>query len=233
MKKIIAIGDIHGENLWEPIAEQKADLFVFIGDYFDSWYQSGDEQVANFNKILAFKKANPEKVVLLIGNHELHYLSELGEKYSGYQAANAARFNDILTPLIADGTLQAVHTEPGLLFSHAGVTTTWCRNQGITGFEAKPLALIINDMFIANPKAFCFYKGDSSGTGNNVNQGPLWVRPEALLIDKIEIYTQVVGHTTHDHVTHQKGVYFIDALRESDEYLQIVGKKITIKKLTT
>ena len=37
--KIIVIGDIHGRTIWKQIvaANPDADLFVFIGDYFDSF----------------------------------------------------------------------------------------------------------------------------------------------------------------------------------------------------
>lgn len=36
--KIVAIGDIHGRDIWEDIVkkEHDADKIVFVGDYFDT-----------------------------------------------------------------------------------------------------------------------------------------------------------------------------------------------------
>jgi predicted phosphodiesterase len=41
--KIVAIGDIHGRDYWKQIIEQEqdADVFVFVGDYFDSFTIKG------------------------------------------------------------------------------------------------------------------------------------------------------------------------------------------------
>jgi predicted MPP superfamily phosphohydrolase len=70
---ICAIGDIHGNPLWEKIVEKESDnsdLIVFLGDYFDSFSYSTVEQIHNFLKIIEFKKKNNDKVILLIGNHD-------------------------------------------------------------------------------------------------------------------------------------------------------------------
>ena len=39
MKKVIVLGDTHGRDIWKKIVEANpdADLFIFIGDYFDSF----------------------------------------------------------------------------------------------------------------------------------------------------------------------------------------------------
>ena len=53
--KIISIGDIHGRNIWELIVKQEAeaDLFVFMGDYFDTRENiTAHQQIENFKKIL-------------------------------------------------------------------------------------------------------------------------------------------------------------------------------------
>lgn len=42
---------------------------------------------------------------------------------------------------------------------------------------------------------FKFFDGDTSYCGENVNQGPFWVRPKALLSDMYRDLWQVVGHT--------------------------------------
>ena len=51
MKKIICIGDIHGNPIWKQIIEKHINedvLFIFIGDYFDSYQYTTEEQCNNF-----------------------------------------------------------------------------------------------------------------------------------------------------------------------------------------
>lgn len=69
--KIIVIGDIHGRTIWKDIVKQEFDLCIFLGDYVDSHYGiTAEEQEKNLLEILDFKENNPNKVILLRGNHE-------------------------------------------------------------------------------------------------------------------------------------------------------------------
>ena len=50
---------------------------IFLGDYLDPYAHeniSQEEALANFKEIIAFKQANKDRVTLLIGNHEIHYI---------------------------------------------------------------------------------------------------------------------------------------------------------------
>jgi hypothetical protein len=80
--RILAIGDIHGRDSWKDIINDNVfDKVVFLGDYFDSREEiSGAKQLYNFKEILQFKKYNIDKVVLLVGNHEFHYLKTIYEQ---------------------------------------------------------------------------------------------------------------------------------------------------------
>ena len=89
--KLIAVGDIHGRGFWKEVVEKEKDFdkFIFMGDYFDNFPPMTQREIQeNFAQILAFKKMNPDRVVMLIGNHDYHYIFE-GQKYSGYNAAGA------------------------------------------------------------------------------------------------------------------------------------------------
>ena len=72
--KIACIGDVHGESRWKEVTTQIVDHFVFVGDYVDSDHLADDEIWANLQEILAFKLSQPEKVTLLLGNHDLQYM---------------------------------------------------------------------------------------------------------------------------------------------------------------
>ena len=80
--KIVALGDTHGRDMWKTIVkiEEDFDKLLFIGDYFDTRDDiDASTQIQNFKEILEFKKENPDKVILLIGNHDFHYLKGCGE----------------------------------------------------------------------------------------------------------------------------------------------------------
>lgn len=195
--RIIAIGDTHGRNTWERIIEKEVESTreVFVGDYFDSWTKSGRQCIDNFSRLVAYKRANPERVKLVMGNHEFHYIHP-GERYSGFNDNFAGEIAEVVKDAISDNSLQMCHQEAGYIFTHGGITKTWCEMQGITGFEAEPLGAIINRLFLEKPSVFCFDRRDISGCGEDSIQSPIWVRPNSLIPDMVEGYTQIVGHTT-------------------------------------
>lgn len=222
--KIVAIGDTHGRRNWFFIKERvkDADKIVFIGDYFDTHESvSATVQINNFERILEFKKENPDKVVLLLGNHDFHYIRSDGP-YSGYQNKYALEIGDVLNKAVDTGLVQVAYEADGWIFTHAGITKTWANLWGID--PKKPnLSGQINGLFYRTPFAFNFTFGKSGDVyGGAVENGPLWVRPEALVSDKIEGFEQAVGHTTQQKLTFVDKLAFIDCLGNSGEFLTLV-----------
>ena len=73
--KTVIIGDTHGRDVWKSIVGyEKADRVIFVGDYFDSFDIPYDVQINNFLDIVAYKESGLAEVILLIGNHDYHYL---------------------------------------------------------------------------------------------------------------------------------------------------------------
>jgi metallophosphoesterase superfamily enzyme len=89
MSKTIFLGDTHGRSTWKDIIRnENPDRVVFIGDYFDSHDKelTAAVQMFNMKEIIEFKKTSGIEVILLIGNHDYHYFSEIGYNgTSGYQ----------------------------------------------------------------------------------------------------------------------------------------------------
>lgn len=242
MSKILAIGDIHGRDIWRTIVNQDEvfDKYIFIGDYFDSFDVPFEEQASNFNKILQFKLAHPDKVVLLIGNHEFHYLWYAKEQYSGYQDLHAMDIREVLKIAIKEGLLQMAHQEDSFLFTHAGVTKTWYMENIFLNTERLPAtpntADEINWVFYDHPEAFRFTPSTPLDTsGDSITQSPIWVRPGALQRDSIEGLTQVVGHTHQKNIDFKTsvdlktGLIFIDTFDHCREYLLIEDGVATVK----
>ncbi len=222
--KILSIGDVHGYPTWKIAVEKhkdEVDKIVFVGDYVDSFENSPYTQTTNLEAIVRFKKENPDNVILLLGNHDAHYINNR-MKCSGFNTTTESLVSGILRDGVKDGTFQCCYFENETLYSHAGVTKTWLANSSIFEYtdEGYDLAAQINELFInthtsldnnrfnflLNPETNRY--GD--GYGDSVWQGPLWVRPRSLISDAVN-FRQVVGHTTFSKVqNHESRLFFID-----------------------
>jgi len=231
--RIISIGDLHGKNHWEKVINKyDFDLLIFVGDYFDNLSGiSNKEEILNFKNLLKYKEKYPDKVIILIGNHELHYLKGINEKYSGFQTIHKYDIQDVLEEALSKNYLKACHLEDNFLFSHAGVTKTWLNNVGYD-YEEK-IDIFINDLFKYKPQNFKFTIGNNlSGYGDDICQSPLWVRPNSLIKDCVDGYNQVVGHTEDYQITSiNNNLFFIDSFTLSDTFIEIVDGKVNVLEL--
>lgn len=217
MLKHIIFGDIHGRNNWYPIVKKYIDdnnvIFVFIGDYFDSFDLPVNQQITVFNHILSLKDEYPERFILLFGNHDYHYLSFVTEKYPGYSPILQMNIGYTLDSAFNKRVFDVVYQYDNVLFSHAGITKTFIKNYGIK--NDKYLTIKLNELLYYKPNAFCFNNNSINDfSGDDINQSPLWVRPNSLSKDYIKGYKQVVGHTVQkDGVKVIKNkIYIVDCL---------------------
>ncbi len=107
--KILAIGDIHGQNIWKKFEDinkllsskdliPKYDKYIFLGDYVDSYHIKGNAIKQNLLDIIKLKKNYPEHIVLLLGNHDLHYIFDADKhQCSGYNIEYADIYHKIFT----------------------------------------------------------------------------------------------------------------------------------------
>ena len=233
--KIVALGDTHGRYNWKDIVakESDADKIVFIGDYFDTHDDvTPEQQIDNFLSISEYKKANMDKVVLLIGNHDYHYTGYAYSTYSGYQYGAAPRIREILLEALKDDLMQMCYKHDIYVFTHAGITKTWATRCNI---DINDLENSINETFKTKPMYFDFTMGDNfSQTGNDITQTPIWVRPQALLSDKLDDIVYIVGHTTVVKLGLMEelpNLILIDCLGTTGEYLVLENDIATAKKV--
>lgn len=233
--KTICIGDIHGYSSWKLIvhnSEKDADQYVFVGDYFDSFDISGIEQMRNFEDIIAFKKESSKPVILLIGNHDHHYFPEIGYSgTSGYQAGIAKNIEFLINE--NRSYLQMAYSFDNILCTHAGVGEAWMERivkNGIADklpeFTAEGVANFVEEMWENKPALFKFTGRD--GSGDDMGQTPIWIRPRSLMRDSQEMKNagiiQIVGHTPQNQIDIEgkatgNKYFFIDTLGRSGEYL--------------
>ena len=244
--KLVAIGDIHGRDYWKQIVdqEQDADTFVFVGDYFDSFTIKGPDQINNFLDIIEFKKQSKVPVILLIGNHDYHYYPGIEDSgTSGYQTLMAPSIKHV----VSDNKhhLQAAYQVGEFVFTHAGLSSEWL-DDNIVMWDVPNLAMYVNDLFYYQPQKLAYrsYKQVGStvygvgGYGSETFQGPLWIRPKALMAANRDTLRnqiiQVVGHTPQDTID-IKGkstggrYYFIDTLEYGqNQYLVVKDGDVSL-----
>ena len=234
MKQII-VGDIHGKTVWKDIINQEKtfDKFIFIGDYVDSFDGiDGNTQAENLADIIQFKKDNPNKVILLIGNHDYHYIMD-DINYSGYQYDMQFVYKQMyennkelfkICHKINDNNIAV----------HAGITKTWLKNNGYVGGNdvVEDVVDFVNDQYIYKPLSFKFTIGNTfSPCGDDICQTPIWVRPRSLALDKVDNFNLVIGHSIEDKIYIDGDIIQIDVLHKVSEYLIFDNDVIKVGKI--
>lgn len=202
--KIIAIGDIHGRNNWKAIADLDIlyktpnlatdyDKYIFLGDYVDSYVISNDNILQNLQDIIQLKKNYPDKIILLLGNHDLMYMFNYEDHAcSGFRP----EMYDQLHKLFNDNKdlFLPIYRINNYLFSHAGITTVWWKNF-IKSIDYKPeyaIDDVINNQFKKYNKVLFwvgFYRG-----GYHLSGGPFWADKAESSAWVLPNYHQIVGH---------------------------------------
>ena len=148
---LIIVPDVHGRGFWRDAVERHPDgRFLFLGDYLDPYGDEGittEEAFRGLEDIVRLKEEHPDRVTLLWGNHDLHYLYPelLGSRYDfDHAERNGHFFQDHQTLFAIAHETEAAGRR--FLFSHAGVGMGWLRHNfpGILGEDV--CAGLLNDL---------------------------------------------------------------------------------------
>ena len=192
----------------------------------EQWYTDSEHSPHVVIRALAdWKKEFGDKFIWLIGNHDWAYTrlkdmrySELNNAVSiiGHQYANHKLIGNTFDE--NDGMFDVAVCIDGIVYSHAGFTNTWLKSYIIhADYENKRPKSFMNifNAYLADvPKFIDRLNKDFhdqkmehrwldhrsySPIGDSEIEGPLWVRPWALVNDGAFQY-QIVGHTeAFDH----------------------------------
>ncbi len=190
--KTIVIWDIHGRNIRKKIVNQDFDKVIFVWDYFDSFDISIADQIQNFKDILEFRDAQWmqdkfNKVCLLCGNHDWHYMSEDNTRWTGYSPITAIQVKDLLNNAWLISFYDALKSDMTVLYriSHAWYTQKYANEF---------LSFIRNFDFDNAANHIEVHRK----TMNNLDW-PLRIRPEELNKD-LPDFKQVFWHTQIDNI---------------------------------
>jgi len=217
-KKILVVGDVHGSNKWKSIKPKLYDKIIFIGDYLDSFDYNGEECLENLKEIIKFKKEN-DNVILLLGNHELHYILKQVQ-YSGYQPTHQLTYRQLLEENITLFT--CLYQYNNYIFSHAGLSKSYYTyiEEEIKNYSNKFTMTdleVLSNLHIIQPSLLDIKPRNCGGYSNFGSI--LWERYN--IID--DFYTlpnqntiHVVGHTYHDNYIITPNVIFVDSIKDNN-----------------
>ena len=192
MSKILIIPDVHGRTFWQYAKEyiDKYDKVIFLGDYLDPYPHeeiSFTDSVLNFGDIIRFKSENKEKVVLLLGNHDMHYVDTDFMDCSRLNYIRRSEMNELYS--MFHDYFQLIHIYEGCLFSHAGVYEDWLKEYNLTIGDLQWAGFL--DEHQCSLEAISSLRGGWNSVGSCV-----WADIRESLNHKlIDGYYQIVGHT--------------------------------------
>ena len=187
MSRVCVIPDMHGSSAWEAVHSLKFDYSVSLGDWFDNPDISTIQQIKNFKRYMEWVKIDPEHRFTCIGNHDLAYLDEYPyQEISGHDAVHHEEISHLLMSNIK--FLRPYVKIENCVFSHAGVSAFWLASNHMNGIEDLDIP------YWWKSPALQFDLRGYDPSGNDVTQGPLWIRPEALLYSSF-YPLQCIGHT--------------------------------------
>ncbi len=188
MSKYLIVPDVHGRTFWQEAKNLINEMgrVIFLGDYLDPYSYEGvsrEQAIEQFKEIIKFKKDNPEKVILLLGNHDCAYCFDFGSA-SRYDYENELEIKQLFKDNMS--LFKLYYLTDAYLFSHAGITNDWLQNSiktNVDGFLDKSESELISHLWEVS-----FMRGGWTDTGSliwsDVREG-----------DREETFYQIFGHT--------------------------------------
>lgn len=206
--KTIVLPDIHGRDFWKSAVERidDCDRVVFVGDYFDPYVFEGIsvvDAIGNFREILYFVKEHPDKVVMLIGNHDLPYFSEQYRALASYHCRWSRDWHDVISEMFEANRqlFKMAHVEDDVLFTHAGCSTKWLKSIHAEPASLSDLVAMLNSLPSTEKGLRQLYMVSRHRGGWNKAGSCVWADVDELVQAPMDLHIdgkaikQVFGHT--------------------------------------
>ena len=210
---LLIIPDIHGRLFWISATRKYPDLpVIFLGDYLDpyTYYEEilPSEALANFKEILDFKRANMDRVTLLLGNHDIHYF----DKDVNSSRKDKEHYEEIHRLFVEKLSMfklaMTIRTEErNFLFTHAGIDIGWLsyRMPKVNVNDVRDICKSLNDKLITEESLYDFvFNGlmdvSASRWGYARYPSPVWtdVFDHQYMQERIPNVVQIFGHTQQE-----------------------------------
>jgi predicted MPP superfamily phosphohydrolase len=225
--KLIAIGDLHGKDVWKQIDESRFDKIIFTGDYVDSRNISPNQIIENLKYLIICKKLLPDKIVLLLGNHDIQY-----SEYPKYRCAGFnSKFQPVITTLFRDNysLFQVAFQANNYLFTHAGLSNQYVQFNLTSFYDAiirKEItaAELLNQIHQSHDQ-FVLHTVGPGRNGFDRFGGLTWADYNETRFNPLTGYHQVVGHSRVSQIITEGDQYtsitYIDVLDTETKFFEI------------
>ena len=199
---MLVISDVHGRDFYKSVLENTTDKIIFLGDYCDPYPHEGityENAVSAMMEIFSFAQDNPDRVILLLGNHCLPYFWR-SRGTARWDWAHADELHQIYNEFKDLFKVAYWDEETQTMFTHAGINKKWwdslelpidCTPEQIQDY-LNNLLLIDNTEY--NPLLeISRYRG-----GWNWNGSCIWADVHehlALKQDEAIPFKQIAGHS--------------------------------------
>lgn len=142
--KYLVIPDVHCRNFWRKAIDDnlsKVDKVIFLGDYLDPYPNEYEENISSMEikdfydsenalimlyNILQLKKNEPDKYILLTGNHTDSYIWPEFQAASRTDRRNYEKYHKFFLENLKYFNL--VWIQDDVIFSHAGISEGWAED---------------------------------------------------------------------------------------------------------
>lgn len=195
MAKILIVPDVHGRSFWHKAEElvNDVDKIVFLGDYLDPYGYEGitfDMALEEFNSILEFADKHSDKVIMLVGNHDMHYIKTDFMDCSRMNRLQRQDLHELYMKHLSKFRL-VYKCEDKWLFSHAGVYSDWLNYCYFELSDLEDFQKFLKDDNYPALEALSFYRGGWQRTGSCI-----WADiRESASYELLPGFKHIVGHT--------------------------------------
>lgn len=218
MKKILIIPDVHGRDFWkEPVKKVLEDTsahIVYIGDFTDCYPYEWDPNfdylqhtIDNLKEIIELKRQNPDRITLLLGNHDCGYAisdtissSRMDKKHRS-ELEELFKGNRKLFQIAEEHDIAGRH----FVFSHAGILKGWVRSVWGEEAESPDFKVVdrLNNAWLVDDWNILGRLGDYDtyrGWGGFQYGSPVWsdIRSWVKVTPEETYGFNIVGHTQLD-----------------------------------
>lgn len=199
---------------WEDGDELLSDDEYFKKYYGDLYktrkliYPTFEETKKVFEEIIDFKKKNMDKVILITGNHDAHYLYDEIYPCSRFDKKNGEKYKELYRQ--HKDLFQYAYQYKNKLFTHAGVTNGWVDffDATLLSFGLKSdnsnIAEVINKMGEHKLSNRIINAAGKERGGMSLYGGPTWAHITETDRDYLKNFHQCVGHTMVNYIHTEK-----------------------------
>lgn len=220
MNKYLILGDLHCRKIWKDIINKEydsCDKIIFLGDYTcprEVKLEDATDTCGFLYEILDFKDKNPNKVILLRGNHDCASLGYYWAECHPQDDPKVCQYwqtKDVKNWFLKN--TQWIYRVPdtNIICSHAGIGEKFLANAQryldnmdfYNPFENKEFSKseinlwtidYINNLEPSELFGFTACRLHDN-SGESETQPCTWIRPYTLLVHGIKDVIHVVGHT--------------------------------------